>query len=62
MFSRFLTLPAILGLGVSCVQAADWPNFRGPSHNGISAEKGWRANWPGEIPVAWKAEVGLGFS
>ena len=62
MFWRALVLPAVLSFGLSSVQAADWPNFRGPSHNGSSAEKGWRATWPGEIPVAWKAEVGLGFS
>lgn len=42
--------------------AEDWPNYRGPEHNGISAEKGWKSDWPGEPPVAWKAEVGLGYS
>jgi outer membrane protein assembly factor BamB len=42
--------------------ADDWPNFRGPNHNGTSAETGWKSEWPGDVPVAWKAEVGLGFS
>jgi outer membrane protein assembly factor BamB len=42
--------------------ADDWPNFRGPNHNGTSAEKGWKSTWDSDPPVAWKAEVGLGMS
>lgn len=43
--------------------ASDWPQYRGPGRNGISSEKGWRAQWPAEGPkTAWKAKVGLGFS
>lgn len=58
---RSLCLLALANAAV-CAHAADWPNFRGPTRNGISVEKGWRATWPGDMPVAWKAEVGLGFS
>lgn len=55
----FLVLPLTLG----SLHADDWPNFRGPAHNGVTAEKGWRSEWTAEgPPVAWKAEVGLGFS
>jgi outer membrane protein assembly factor BamB len=43
-------------------EASDWPHFRGPNRNGISPEKGWKTRWSGDIPVAWKAQVGLGFS
>jgi outer membrane protein assembly factor BamB len=44
-------------------RADDWPQFRGPTRDGVSAEKNWRAAWPADgPPVAWKAEVGLGFS
>jgi outer membrane protein assembly factor BamB len=41
----------------STASADDWPQWRGPSRNGISAEKAqpWSA-------TAWTAEVGLGFS
>jgi outer membrane protein assembly factor BamB len=61
MKSRFVF--ALLLLGYTGAQATDWPNFRGPTHDGISAEKGWRSEWPADgPPVAWKAEVGLGFS
>lgn len=47
----------------SAAFAADWPHYRGPQHNGISAEAGWQAEWPAKGPkVLWTAEVGLGFS
>lgn len=43
--------------------AADWPNYRGPDHNGISKETGWTAQWPANGPKQiWKAKVGLGFA
>ena len=41
----------------------DWPQWRGPQRNGISAEKGWAFQWPDDGPkIAWKAKVGLGYS
>lgn len=41
----------------------DWPFFRGPNSNGVSAETGWTADWPATGPrVAWRAEVGIGAS
>lgn len=43
--------------------AADWPNWRGPAHNGISTEKDWRSQWPADgPPVLWKTSVGIGFA
>lgn len=43
--------------------ADDWPNWRGPDHNGISNETGWSTNWSKEGPkVLWKASLGTGFS
>ena len=42
----------------SLVQAADWPIWRGPTRNGISAE-----NLAGtEVKTLWNAQVGIGFS
>jgi outer membrane protein assembly factor BamB len=57
-------LAFLLGiLGVNPAFATDWPNFRGPTHDGVSAERGWRSVWSADgPPVTWKAEVGLGFS
>ena len=43
--------------------ADDWPQWRGPNHNGISSEKQWRDHWlAGGPPILWKANVGTGFS
>lgn len=45
------------------VAADDWPNYRGPNHNGISDETNWHQDWSGSPPkILWRAKVGLGFS
>jgi outer membrane protein assembly factor BamB len=45
------------------VEAADWPNWRGPNHNGISNETGWNADWPEAGPkVLWEKTLGPGFA
>ena len=49
-----------LMLGASLATAADWPIWRGPTHDGISTEKEWKVE--GETKVLWEVEVGLGFS
>lgn len=41
-------------------RSADWPHWRGPDYNGISREKIVHP-LPETLPVAWKAEVGIGF-
>jgi outer membrane protein assembly factor BamB len=65
-------VPALIfGFGISAMltgfystaEAADWPNWRGPSHNGISNETDWVATWPQEGPkVLWKRSIGMGFA
>ncbi|MCX6926252.1 MAG: PQQ-like beta-propeller repeat protein [Verrucomicrobia bacterium] len=53
----------ILGHSGSQSRAEDWPQWRGPSRNGVSQETGWLEKWPeAGPPVCWKANVGLGFS
>ena len=43
--------------------AADWPQWRGPSRNGISAEKGWISKWSGAGPrKLWAKQLGEGFA
>lgn len=44
--------------------AQDWPQWRGPKRDGISAETGLLKQWPKEGPkVAWQVEtVGVGYS
>jgi outer membrane protein assembly factor BamB len=53
-----------IGLGFfATAQAADWPNWRGPNHNGISNEKGWNTNWPEAGPkILWEKTLGTGFA
>lgn len=45
------------------VRAGDWPQWRGPNHNGISEEKNWNPKALGEQPkILWSVELGEGFS
>ena len=50
-----------LALGsVTTIVAADWPSFRGPNHDGKSAEN---ITWPKDGPrQVWKINVGIGHS
>lgn len=41
---------------------ADWPNFRGPRHDGISEEKGLRLKWDTAPKPLWQMKVGDAFS
>lgn len=52
------------GLGTAPVNAAPgWPQWRGPTHRGISDEKGIANSWPEEgPPVLWVQEIGQGYS
>jgi len=54
----------VVGTGyLSTAEAADWPNWRGPNHNGISNEKGWSSTWPQEGPnILWRKSIGTGFA
>jgi outer membrane protein assembly factor BamB len=55
-------LSAALVLVASALFATDWPQWRGPDRDGVSAEK-VSATWPAEGPkVLWRASVGTGFS
>jgi outer membrane protein assembly factor BamB len=42
--------------------APDWPNFRGPNHDGISTETGLKTKWTAPMPLVWERDVGSGFS
>ncbi len=62
MKNVFFILTSICVFTVS-LHANDWPNYRGPHHNGISDEKNWQPQFPASGPkVLWKASVGIGFS
>ncbi len=55
---------ALMGILLSAAvaaQAADWPNWRGPTRDGISTETGWKLT-AGEAKKLWTAQVGMGCS
>ncbi len=65
---RLMTSLVLPGLA-ACVMmgrpawGADWPCYRGPSHNGISQETDWNSNWGSAGPkVLWTKSIGIGFS
>jgi outer membrane protein assembly factor BamB len=48
-----------IGLGLmvaaaAAVSAENWPHWRGPSHNGVSGEKGLSLKWSPTENIAWK--------
>ena len=63
-------LGPVFGMGIGlCLlpletQAADWPQWRGPQRNGISAETGLLAEWPKEGPkLVWQVkDIDSGYS
>jgi outer membrane protein assembly factor BamB len=63
-----LSLAAVLGLAclspASILQAEDWPQWRGPNRDGISAETGLKTDWPaGGPPLLWQvSDLGIGYS
>jgi len=60
-----IALTALLVLCVAATAAVpDWPNWRGPTHDGKSAETGLLAEWPDDgPPLLWKMSgLGKGFS
>ncbi|HOC55228.1 MAG TPA: PQQ-binding-like beta-propeller repeat protein [Verrucomicrobiota bacterium] len=57
-----LSLGAMVVLAASALFAADWPQWRGPARDGVSAEQ-VSAAWPADGPkLLWRAAVGTGFS
>src|SRR3954471_22639339 len=57
------TIALILLMCAAPVQAADWPQFRGPGGTGVSSEKGLPTSWAGNTNIAWKQKLpGRGLS
>ncbi len=53
---RYLIFSLLL---INFAQAEDWPNWRGPRHDGISREAVPKADFS---KIAWRAKIGVGFS
>ncbi len=59
----FVVALAVLGAGQGFLLGADWPNWRGPNHDGLSTETGFRKTaWTQPPKVIWEYPVGAGFS
>ena len=64
-FALFAGLAALLaGASVTIQALDDWPQWRGPRRDGVSAERGLLKAWPESgPPLAWKATgAGQGYS
>src|ERR1700731_2913220 len=58
-----LRLTACLLAAGGCLAAADWPQFLGPSRNGVYAGPPLAESWPPGGPrLVWRKKVGQGFS
>jgi outer membrane protein assembly factor BamB len=59
-----LAVVSSLALAGSTLVADDWPQWRGPRRDGVSAERGLLKQWPsGGPPLAWQARgAGEGYS
>ena len=60
--SRSVVITATLFLTASLAVAGEWPNWRGPNHDGISKETTLEPAAVSARKVAWEAEVGAGYS
>lgn len=49
-------------IATGAASGADWPNWRGPNHDGISSEKGFKKTWKKAPKVLWQHEIGSAFS
>jgi len=62
-FKTISILFLLIALTAVCAVADDWPNWRGPQHNGISSETDWIGQSETCEPnVIWEQQVGTGFS
>ena len=57
MRTRALLVTIILATATAAVRAENWPQWRGPSLNGVSTEKNLPVEWTTEENVTWKLEL-----
>lgn len=54
---------ALLPIFTLWADASDWPQFLGPTRNGVSPESGLAGSWPKDgPPIVWQRRVGRGWS
>jgi outer membrane protein assembly factor BamB len=60
---KLLFLPVTLILAASLASADDWPQWRGPSRDGVWHESGIVETFDGPtLKIDWKADIGSGYS
>lgn len=58
-----ITLVVLLPLSALLARGDDWPQWRGPKLDGVSAEKGWSTQWPeGGPKKLWSRNTGISCS
>jgi outer membrane protein assembly factor BamB len=57
MRERILGILAVLVISLSVARAENWPQWRGPSLNGVSNEKNLPVKWSAEENVVWKVPM-----
>jgi outer membrane protein assembly factor BamB len=64
MIRAWLLMAVVLSTPWSLAQADDWPQWRGPQRDGISAETGLLREWPADGPkLLWQqSDIGFGYS
>lgn len=60
--NKMLISLIVLFFSILNIYAQDWPQYLGPTRNGVSTQKNILRSWPQKGPeVLWTAEVGIGF-
>ena len=60
--SKIIIPLVVLLISITNVYAQDWPQYLGPTRNGVSTQKNILRTWPQNGPeVLWTASVGIGF-
>jgi outer membrane protein assembly factor BamB len=58
-----LLLPLVVAATSTGASASEWPQFLGPTRNGVYAGPPLTASWPKDgPPIVWQRKVGQGFS
>ena len=58
----FFVAAAVTATIAAQTRQADWPNWRGPTHDGTIAAFTAPATWPERLTRKWKIDVGLGYA
>jgi outer membrane protein assembly factor BamB len=62
MYTRFISLLAIVFLAVTAASAQEWTQWRGPARDGSVSAKNAPAAWPETLQRSWRVEIGEGYS